>query len=148
MNDNVKTPNQTIMAFDFGTTNIGIAVGYSHNQSSQPLPAIKAKDGVPNWDELKAKLEEWQPTKVVVGLPLNMDGTESEMSRRAKKFANRVHGRFGVACETLDERLTTFEAKQHAKADGHKGNYKEKPIDSLAAQLILEDWWSQFGSVV
>jgi putative Holliday junction resolvase len=134
-------PHQTVIAFDFGTLNIGVAVGNSRSQSSQALNPIKARDGIPSWDQMAQLFEEWQPDLIVVGLPLNMDGSASDMSRRANKFANRIHGRFGLPCSTLDERLTTFEAKQHARAQGHKGNYREKPIDSVAAELILEDWW-------
>lgn len=65
--------------------------------SAQPLRALKANDGVPNWDEIEKLLKEWKPDLVVVGLPLNMDGTEQPLTQRARKFANCIHGRFGVA---------------------------------------------------
>jgi putative Holliday junction resolvase len=99
-----------------------------------------AKDGVPEWHQIEALLKEWKPKLVIVGRPLNMDGSESAMSARAKKFANRIHGRFGVPIALHDERLTSQEAKQMARERGHKGDYSKAPIDALAASLILESY--------
>lgn len=130
----------SLLAFDYGTGNIGVAYGQTLTATASELKALKAKDGIPNWHEVQALLDEWQPKLVLVGLPLNMDDTESELSTRARKFANRIHGRFGVAVEMVDERLSTFEAKEEAKERGHKGNYGQNPIDSIAARLILESW--------
>lgn len=135
--------HQLVMAFDFGTKSIGIAVGQALTAKGQALKPIKANDGVPNWDEIAAILKEWQPDLVIVGRPLNMDGTESEMSLRANKFGKRLHGRFGLAVENMDERLSTREAKILARDAGHKGNYKQQPIDSIASLLILESWFQQ-----
>ena len=75
-----------------------------------------------------------------MGLPLNMDGSDSDMSARAAKFSRRLEGRFGVKVELVDERLSSFEAKQLLRETGHTGNYKESPADALAAQLILQSW--------
>lgn len=133
--------HQLVMAFDFGTKSIGIAVGQALTAKGQALKPIKANDGVPNWDEIGAIIQEWQPDLVVVGRPLNMDGSESEMSLRANKFGKRIHGRFGLPVENMDERLSTREAKELAREAGHKGNYKQQPIDSIAALLILESWF-------
>lgn len=130
----------SLLAFDYGTGNIGVAYGQTLTATASELKALKAKDGIPNWHEVQALLDEWQPKLVLIGLPLNMDDTESELSTRARKFANRIHGRFGVAVEMVDERLSTFEAKEEAKERGHKGNYGQNPIDSIAARLILESW--------
>ncbi len=135
----------TALAFDFGLRSIGIAYGQSLTGSAQPLAPIKATDGIPNWQLTEQIIKEWQPNIIVVGLPLNMDDSESELSRRARKFGNRLQGRFGNICgfkiEFMDERLSSFGAKQDAKERGHKGDYKKQPIDSYAAQLILEDWF-------
>ena len=80
---------------------------------------------------------------VVVGLPVNMDGSEMEMTRRARKFGNRINGRFGYKIAFMDERLTTREAKAEAATQGHRGNYRNNPIDASAARLILESWMTQ-----
>jgi putative Holliday junction resolvase len=133
----------TALAFDYGLQNIGVAYGQSLTGQGNELAPLNAKDGIPNWDAVSALLAEWKPSVVIVGLPLNMDDTESELCVRAKKFARRIHGRFNIDVELMDERLSTFDAKQEAKARGHKGNYRKNPIDSIAARLILESWFSQ-----
>jgi putative Holliday junction resolvase len=135
------TEAQTVIGVDFGTGSIGFAVGQTLTGTAQPLNAIKAQDGVPNWDNVKQLLDEWQPDLVVVGLPLNMDGTEQEMTVRARKFANRLHGRFGVQVTTHDERLTTTDAKAQLFAAGGYKKLKKGAIDSMSAVVILESWF-------
>ena len=131
--------NGYVLAFDYGLKNIGVAIGQALTHSARALTELKARDGIPDWQLLARLLDEWKPSRVLVGLPLNMDGSDSEMSKRARKFANRLHGRFGVEVSLVDERLSTREAKSVAIAQGHKGNYGDKPIDSLAACILLED---------
>lgn len=131
------------LAFDFGLRSIGIAFGQSLTGTAKPLPPLKAQDGIPNWNHIEQIINEWRPAILIIGLPLNMDDSESELSRLARKFGNRLHGRFNIAIEFMDERLSSFDVKQRAKAQGHKGDYKKDPVDSLAAQLILEDWFRQ-----
>jgi putative Holliday junction resolvase len=115
----------TALAFDYGLQNIGVAYGQSLTGQGNELAPLHAKDGIPSWDAISALLTEWKPTIVIVGLPLNMDDTESALCVRAKKFARRIHGRFNIDVELMDERLSTFDAKQEAKARGHKGNYRK-----------------------
>lgn len=131
---------KTLLAFDYGTQNIGVASGQTITRSANPQTPLKAKDGIPDWNEIEKLLKEWQPDLVLVGLPLNMDDTESELSMRARKFANRLHGRFGVKVELVDERLSSFEAKSEVMERGGSRNYKKNPVDSIAARLILEGW--------
>jgi putative Holliday junction resolvase len=128
------------MAFDFGLRQIGVAVGNCLLETSQPLDIVRARDGVPDWSSIEALLQEWQPDLLLIGDPLNMDGTDSELGARAQKFSRRLHGRFGLAVALVDERLTSFEAKQTLQAQGHKGDYKNQPADSVAAELILQSW--------
>lgn len=123
----------TVLGFDYGTQKIGVATGNDFTRVGSPLGSIKARDGVPNWSDVESLLNEWQPSLVVVGNPLNMDGTPSELSRRATKFANRIHGRFGVQIALVDERLTSSEAKSLAKERGHRGDFESDPIDAEAA---------------
>lgn len=138
--------SQSLLAFDYGTQNIGVASGQTLTQTASELDPLKARDGIPNWDEIQKLLNEWQPDLVLVGLPLNMDDSESELSTRARKFGKRLHGRFGIKVEMVDERLSTFAAKEEAAERGHKGNYAQAPIDSIAARLILESWFSMAPS--
>ncbi|MFC0446470.1 Holliday junction resolvase RuvX [Pseudidiomarina halophila] len=132
-----------LLGFDFGTHNIGVAVGQTITGTASPLAALKAKDGQPDWQRVEAILKEWQPQTLVVGLPLNMDGTEQPLTELARKFANRLHGRFGLPVELQDERLTTVAAKEELFARGGFRQLSKDKIDSAAAQLILEDYMSQ-----
>lgn len=134
---------RTVMAFDFGLSQIGIAVGNTVLGTTQALGILKANDGSPDWSAVSSIILEWQPQLLVVGSPINMDGTESALSARADKFARRLHGRFGMEVTLMDERLSSFEAKQVAREAGHKGDYKARPIDGVAAELILKSWLSE-----
>jgi len=132
---------RTILAFDFGLRQIGVAVGNMQLQSTQPLAIVKAKNGKPDWQALEKIMQDWQPDLLVVGDPMNMDGSASEMGARAQKFARRLQGRWGTPIEMADERLSSFEAKELMREQGHRGNYKDEPIDSYAAELILQSWF-------
>ncbi|EDQ01780.1 Holliday junction resolvase RuvX [Shewanella benthica] len=131
----------TVLGFDYGTKSIGIAIGQSLTGTGNPIGSIKAVDGIPKWEEIGMLIEEWQPDIVVVGLPLNMDGTEQEMTQRAKKFANRIKGRFGVKIATQDERLTTADAKARLfELGGYKALTKGQ-VDAMSAVLIIESYF-------
>ena len=133
------------MAFDYGLSQIGVAVGNCLTSSTQPLTILRARDGIPNWTELERLLGEWQPDLAVVGDPLNMDGSDGALGERARKFGRRLHGRFGLEVEMTDERLSSFEAKQSLQQQGHRGDYKASPVDSYAAELILQTWMREAG---
>lgn len=142
----MSSKNRTILGFDYGTGSIGVAVGQELTGTASPLAALKARDGIPNWDQIKLLIDEWQPDLLVVGLPLNMDGTEQPITARAKKFAGRLHGRFGKPFEMQDERLTTADAKERLfEFGGYQALQKDK-IDSVSAVLIIESYLSeQYG---
>lgn len=131
-----------VLAFDYGTRRIGVAVGNEMLGSATALAPLPARNGIPEWQQIGQLLNEWQPDLLVVGLPLNMDGTESDMSRRARKFSNRLHGRFGKPVEVFDERGSTRAAKRIARDAGHRGNYRDDGVDGIAAQLILESFFA------
>ncbi|MGL5398228.1 MAG: Holliday junction resolvase RuvX [Shewanella sp.] len=137
---------KTVLGFDFGTKSIGVAVGQQITASATPLLSLKAVDGIPNWDEIAKLIQEWQPDLVVVGLPLNMDGTEQEMTHRARKFANRLNAKFGVKIFTQDERLTTTDAKARLfELGGYKALTKGQ-VDAVSAVLIIESYFeNHFG---
>ncbi len=137
---------RTVLGFDFGKKSIGVAVGQEVTGTASPLHALKAIDGIPDWQKLQQVFDEWQPQLAVVGLPLNMDGTNQDITFAAKKFANRLNAKYRVPVETCDERLTTVDAKaQLFEMGGYKKLEKQK-IDSASACLILESWMeSQFS---
>lgn len=139
----MKKPPRTVMAFDFGLRQIGVATGNCLLGTTASLPILRAKDGIPDWRALENLVKEWCPDMLVVGEPLNMDGSDSELSALATKFARRLHGRLGLQVAMVDERLSSFEAKHESRERGHRGDFKRKPVDSLAAELILRTWFAE-----
>ncbi|MEX5412290.1 Holliday junction resolvase RuvX [Atlantibacter hermannii] len=135
----------TLLAFDFGTKSIGVAIGQRITGTARPLTAIKANDGTPDWAQFEKLLKEWQPELVVVGLPLNMDGTHQPLTDRARKFANRLHGRFGVKVELQDERLSTVEARAGLFERGGFRALNKGSVDSASAVIILESYFENHG---
>ena len=138
--------HQTVIAFDYGLRQIGIAHGQTLTCSAEGISILKASDGVPNWDQTEALLQEWKPNLLLVGLPLNMDGSESELSRLARKFARRLQGRFNLEVLMVDERLTSQDAKstlREAGSERQSGRIDLTKIDHLAAALILQSWLDQ-----
>lgn len=139
--------SKTVMAFDFGLRNIGVAVGSIATQHADELTPLKAKDGIPNWDEIKKIIEEWQPQQLVVGLPFNMDDTEATIAPHCKKFSNRLKEKFQLPVALIDERLSSLNAKQEAHERGRKIDHKNNRVDSIAARLILESWLNDTKNV-
>jgi putative Holliday junction resolvase len=139
----MKVARRTVMAFDFGLSRIGVATGNCLLGTTTPLPVLRAKDGIVQWAELEALVAEWRPDLLVVGEPLNMDGSPSDLSARAEKFARRLHGRLGLEVVLVDERLSSFEAKSTSREQGHRGDFRRQPVDSLAAELILKTWLAE-----
>lgn len=130
-----------IMAFDFGTQKMGMAVGQSAIESANPLALFPMKDGIPDWNQLLKIVKEWQPNLFLVGLPLNMDDSESELSTRARKFARRLRHQTNIETWMVDERLTTREARDELGAYHDQGRGKRLSADSLAAALLIQSWY-------
>jgi len=129
-----------VMSFDFGMKKIGVAVGQTITRTATPVRVLTARDGTPDWQMVAVLIKEWNPDHLVVGLPLNMDDSQSEMSIRAERFARRLTGRFNIPHSTVDERLSSVEAREYAN--------RGEPVDAIAAKLILETWFRQPGSNV
>ena len=113
------------------------------DRQRRALPAFKAQDGSPDWLKIEKLLKEWQPDLVVVGLPLNMDGTEQPVTAQARKFANRLHGRFGIQIDLHDERLSTVEARANLFDRGGFRALDKGSVDSASAVVILESWFER-----
>jgi len=123
----------TVMAFDFGLRRIGVAVGNRLLKQAQPLTVIDAATNAARFSAIAALIRDWEPEAVVVGLPLHPDGAEHEMSVRCRRFANQIHGRFGLPATLVDERYTS------AVLNAARG----ERIDSEAAALILQQYFDQ-----
>lgn len=125
-----------------------MAVGQSLIGSSNAIGVIRARDGAPDWLAIEKLLKEWQPDLLLVGLPLNMDGSESPMSGRAQKFARQLQGRFNITVDMVDERLTSFAAKQnrHEQRQGDpktSTDFGHDTVDAEAACIILQDYYNR-----
>ena len=130
----------TLLCFDFGLSNIGVAVGNTLTNEAQPLTILPASNGKPNWDALVALIEEWQPNALVVGNPIDESGQATVLSAKASRFARQLYGRLQIDVVLHDERFSSKEAKSRAREMMHKGDYTTQPIDDLAAAIILESW--------
>ena len=137
------TQAQTIMAFDFGTQKMGMAVGQALIESATPLALFPMKDGIPQWENLLKIIKQHQPQLFLVGLPLNMDDSESELSTRARKFARRLRHQSNINTLMVDERLTTCEARDELDHYQAQGRGKKLAADSLAAALLIESWYRE-----
>lgn len=134
---------RTILGFDFGMKNIGVAVGQELTYTANPLSVIKARDGIPNWDDIEKLLQQWKPQLLIVGLPLNMDGSEQEMTAAARRFGNRLNARFKLPVDWQDERLSTFEALDQLGINSKMQSNTRGDVDRISAQLILQSWLNQ-----
>ena len=128
-----------ILGFDFGLKRIGVAVGQSITQSANPLVVLPAKNGIPNWHDIKKLIDEWGIDALVVGLPLNMDGTEQPITERARLFGQQLKTHFQLTVYFMDERLTTVAARDEMHAQ-LKGAARFDRADSMSAKLIIESW--------
>lgn len=141
--DNI--PRQTterVLAFDFGLRYIGVATGQSITATASPVTTLSAQDGAPTWAQVKALITEWRPTRLLVGLPLNMDDTESDMSERARRFAAQLEDRFALPLTMVDERLSSREAAAQV-AELNQKQRKQKNNSStheLAAVIIAQGY--------
>lgn len=135
------TPSpQRILAFDFGTKKMGAAYAQAVTGTASPLSPIPARDGIPDWDKLTAMVAEWQPEALIVGLPLNMDDTESELSHLARKFGRRLTARYRLPVYMCDERLSSHSARGLLMDVQGWRRGKLPSLDSTAAVLIAEAW--------
>ena len=130
---------ETLIAFDYGEKHIGVAVGQTLTGTANPLETIRVTRASPDWNAISRIVKTWQPNALVVGLPLNMDGTEQTVSRRARRFGNQLLGRYQLPVHLVDERLTTREARDRLAAEGRAGS-DDHPV---AAQIILESWLNE-----
>lgn len=140
------TPPLTLFGIDYGTRKIGVAVGQNITSTAMGIAVIPVRNGEVDWNELDKLVQRWKPGAFVVGMPYNMDGSESEMTVQANKFACKLTERYQRPCHSVDERLSTRAAREitrnNAELLGKRYDDKTK-VDAMAAQLLLESWFAQ-----
>ena len=124
-----------IIAFDYGEKKIGVAVGQTATNTSSPLQIIFNKENNINWVSISSILDEWKPDLILIGKPLNMDGSESEMMKKINKFYIKLKSIYDADIEFVDERLTTFEARIILKGE------KQINVDAHAAKILIDNWF-------
>ena len=135
-----KKPDATVLAFDFGTRRIGVAMANTLTRVARPLTTIDAPPTAARFEAIAALIGEWQPAQLVVGLPVHADGTPHAMTARAKTFARALETRFALPVALVDERFTTQAATDALDAAGRGGRAERAARDAAAAQIILQQW--------
>jgi putative Holliday junction resolvase len=134
---------EVILAFDYGKRRIGVAVGNSGTGTASPAGTVDMREQ-PDWQGIARRLDEWGPARLLVGVPYNMDGSETLLTRAARAFAEQLRQRHGLPVELVDERLTSVEATaelRDARRSGARARrVRREDVDANAARLILETW--------
>jgi putative Holliday junction resolvase len=133
---------ETVLALDFGERYIGVAVGDASIRVAHPLATIDARDAKSRFDAIGEFIGEWHPARLVVGLPLDLEGDPHAVSRRAQRFARQLEGRFGLPVTLVDERLSSSEAAARLRDQGRAGRKHKQLEHPVAAQVILEDYFA------
>ncbi len=136
----------TVLAFDFGEKFTGVAVGETSIGVAHPLGLITAQGNAARMDEVAALVAEWKPGTLVVGLPLSMDGTEHELTRRCRRFARQLVARFSLPVELVDERLSSAAAEEALREAGKGGRKHKLRAHQVSAQIILQSHFDDPGS--
>jgi putative Holliday junction resolvase len=140
-------PPNVILAFDFGARNIGVACGDTVSRNASPLSPVPARGGEPNWALIEAHVRTWRPNRLVVGLPYNTDGSESDMTKAARAFAGELQERFALEVDLVDERYSSMDAQARLRSERESGARRRRvgkaDIDAVAACVILERWFSE-----
>ena len=138
-------PDGLYLGFDYGYKRIGVAVGQALTKSASPLTTLSAQEGIPNWAELSALIQQWRPIGLVVGLPTKIDGQAQYTTIGAKKFAASLQEKYGLPVHMVDERFTTVAAREELYRQGGYRKIKRTQVDSIAACIILQQWLQALG---
>ncbi len=136
---------ETLLAFDFGHRRIGVAVGQQITNSANPLGTVSNGPSGPDWTQISEWVDDWNPDRLIVVLPVHADGTTSDLSNDAVDFMDQL-ARFKRPVEPVDERYSSLEAREILKqerASGLRGRVRKEMVDATAARLIAERWLTQ-----
>ena len=140
---NVEPSVGTVLAFDFGEKRIGVAVGELELGLAHPLVTVSGEVTKNRFDAITKLIEEWEPVRLVVGLPVHPDGTEHKLTQLSKRFARRLEGRFKIGTKLVDERYTSVTASMELREAGVKWKKQKLVIDQIAAQQILQSYFDR-----
>lgn len=132
-----------VIAFDFGLKRTGVAVGNTVIGSATPECTLTSNDELPDWEGISKLFKEWQPSQIVVGMPIELDGTENPLKKRIDRFCNQIQGRYNIDVDQENEQFTSIEAAQRLKQlrqSGRKQKVSKDEVDKIAAAIILENW--------
>lgn len=129
------TESSTLICFDYGRKRIGVAVGQTVTGTATPLETVSVEKGVPDWERIAEILRKWRPHALLVGDPVNLDGSSQPMSLASDRFVRQLSARFDYPVYRIDERLSSYEARARLK--------DTRNLDPVAAQVILETWLSE-----
>ncbi len=141
MPDTAPAPRGTCLAFDFGEKRIGVAQGSAETPTAHPLSTVSGGSNEQKFAAIAALIKEWQPDYLVVGLPVHSDGTEHELTRLARKFGRRLHGRFNLPVYWVDERMSSLYAESLLAEAQVFGRKQKAVLDQVAAQAILQGFF-------
>ena len=138
----------TVLGFDYGKARIGVAVTNTLTGIATPQSTIQAHDGTPDWNAVTRCLQEWQPKRLVVGMPRKLDGSDSAMQEPILRFIRQLEGRYHLPVDVVSEQLSSLEAEQRLKQTrqaGRKRKVRKEEIDQIAATIILESWIQEYS---
>jgi putative Holliday junction resolvase len=137
--------SQTVLGFDYGTKKIGIAVGQTITRTSRGLTQVTVKEGEPDWNEIDSIVADYKPFALIIGHPLNSDGASQPITLAAENFAKALQKHYDLPIYTVDERLSTVEARRELFSAGGYKALSKKNIDMQSAQIILQEWLNRRG---
>ncbi len=132
---------QQVLGFDYGEHRIGVASGQTITHSAAPVTTLKSVNNKPDWLAIEKLIQQWKPDALIVGLPYYLDGSQSEMTKKAEKFSRQLEGRFHLPVFTHNEALSSFEAEQFLQ--DKKMQHNKEDIDKIAAAIIVQSWLEQ-----
>lgn len=136
----MKNPVRCVIGFDFGLKRIGLATGQTITGTASPLATLQAVNQKPDWDSIDTHIRQWKPDALIVGIPYQLDGGESDITRASRNFSRKLEQRFKLPVYTIDESLSSNEAEQQLKQDIKISKHNKHEIDKIAAAIIVQSW--------
>ena len=135
----------TVICFDFGLVRTGVAIGNTITSTAMPECTLQSKNNKPDWETISSIISEWQPSQLVVGLPTELDGSDTDATKAVRRFCNQLNGRYNLPVAQENEQYSSIEAAQRLKETrqhGRKKKISKEDIDQIAAVIILENYLS------